>query len=389
MDKNKLTPGLSRLNDPKRSPRYTIVDSNGNTILEVEIFLRDVIARTSSSDTVRTYRDCLFDFLRYLTSCNVKISDVKRLHVVDYLLHLKEKKNPQRNFSKSGIEPGSTNEITGKPYLSSGYQARTLNLRQTVVGLFFDVLIMNDMGPERHPIVRASARRPTNREFGRTHQQRSLRQRVPAKTPVVLADHLIEEMMQNTVCLRDAALLQGLYCSASRAIEMLGLKIEDILWDKSEIMLKTKGRPGKQPVRVTEKFLTLTKQYLAERGGTVSRRDSVWLTERSPTRQLTYTALRAILRRLNDTLGSNVTAHNFRSTCASKLAQRPGINPLDIQNHLRHSSFDSTQIYIKLAGNLNTTELNNLDEILNYKIKEKSHVAFDTAALARVFKGES
>lgn len=52
------------------------------------------------------------------------------------------------------------------------------------------------------------------------------------------------------------------------------------------------------------------------------------------------------MTRANEKLGTNVTAHDFRHTCALRLASDPGISLIDIQTHLRHQHITTTEAYV-------------------------------------------
>ncbi|MBC7911933.1 MAG: site-specific integrase [Pyrinomonadaceae bacterium] len=56
--------------------------------------------------------------------------------------------------------------------------------------------------------------------------------------------------------------------------------------------------------------------------------------------------MRAILTRVNEKLGTNITAHDFRHTCALRLASDPGISLVDVQSHLRHRHITTTEEYL-------------------------------------------
>jgi integrase len=52
------------------------------------------------------------------------------------------------------------------------------------------------------------------------------------------------------------------------------------------------------------------------------------------------------MTRVNEKLGTNITAHDFRHTCASRLASDPGVSLVDIQTHLRHRHITTTEAYL-------------------------------------------
>ncbi|MGW7410192.1 tyrosine-type recombinase/integrase [Streptomyces sp. NPDC054833] len=67
-----------------------------------------------------------------------------------------------------------------------------------------------------------------------------------------------------------------------------------------------------------------------------------------PGRQpLNYDALRAVLRRVNDALGTNWTMHDLRHTCARRMLRDRNLSLRDIQTILGHAHLSTTQLYLE------------------------------------------
>jgi len=62
---------------------------------------------------------------------------------------------------------------------------------------------------------------------------------------------------------------------------------------------------------------------------------------------LTYDALRAVLRRSNDLLGTNWTMHDLRHTCALRMVRDENLSLRDVQTVLGHANLTTTQIYLQ------------------------------------------
>jgi integrase len=62
---------------------------------------------------------------------------------------------------------------------------------------------------------------------------------------------------------------------------------------------------------------------------------------------LTYDALRAVLRRVNDVLGTNWTMHDARHTCAMRMVRDENLSLRDVQSVLGHANLTTTQIYVE------------------------------------------
>jgi len=85
--------------------------------------------------------------------------------------------------------------------------------------------------------------------------------------------------------------------------------------------------------------------YLTQRSA-LTVKSVLWVTLRKPERPMKYTALRAIFTRINEKLSTNITAHDFRHTCALRLAADPKVSLVDIQTHLRHRHITTTERYL-------------------------------------------
>ncbi|MCP2014034.1 site-specific recombinase XerD [Deinococcus sp. HSC-46F16] len=338
--------GLSLIVNQDGVPPFQILDDEGKIIDDINLFLRDVYARSGNLNTVRAYAYALLDWYRFIRSRDINPRDVRRSDVVDYILHLRSKVNPQRKLRRPHE---SGNGATGKKYLPQKYQASTINARLTAISLFYDTVCYNDRDFKIHPLGnhRLSSRTPIGGMVRHGRTGRSLLQRGEYRLAHALSKSLVGRFKESANCTRDLALIEGLYCTAARASEILSLSIEDILWSDHKVMLKTKGQKGKQPVVVSTQFLVLLESYLGERVTTASGDEPVWLMRRGEKRPMTYSALRAVIRRINEELNTNVCAHDFRATCATHLAQNPDIPFIAIKSHMRHSNSSSTQRYME------------------------------------------
>jgi hypothetical protein len=70
-------------------------------------------------------------------------------------------------------------------------------------------------------------------------------------------------------------------------------------------------------------------------------------TRRHPLRPLTCTALRAVLRRINDRIGANITLHDLRHTLGLRLIDDPNVSLVDVQHVMRHRRITTTGGYLR------------------------------------------
>jgi integrase len=93
--------------------------------------------------------------------------------------------------------------------------------------------------------------------------------------------------------------------------------------------------------------------YLDEVGD-LAATDPLWWTLRRRRRSgplvrqpLNYEALRAVLRRVNELLGTNYTMHDLRHTCALRMLRDENLSLRDIQTILGHAHLSTTQTYLE------------------------------------------
>jgi integrase len=61
---------------------------------------------------------------------------------------------------------------------------------------------------------------------------------------------------------------------------------------------------------------------------------------------MNYEALRAVLRRANEALGTNYSMHDCRHTAAIRMTQSRKLSVRDVQAILGHAHLTTTQVYL-------------------------------------------
>jgi integrase len=173
----------------------------------------------------------------------------------------------------------------------------------------------------------------------------SYRQKAEQRLPRAIPDELYEQVFAALTSNRDRAIVSLLVSSGARAAELLGMTGQDVDWGGQRVRLLGKGTRHAQWVAAAPAFFLWLARYLAERGH-VPLTAPLWVTLRRPTRPLGYQALRAVLLRVNVTLGTDVVLHDFRHTCALRLAVDPQVPLADVQAHLRHRHLSTTETYL-------------------------------------------
>ena len=185
----------------------------------------------------------------------------------------------------------------------------------------------------------------------RLHRRGTYRQKQPDRPPRAVPDEVLDDIFAGLGCHRDRALLHMFLASGARASELLGMTVADTRPGDGRIYVATKGLGGvKQACPASPEAFTWLALYLGELAGLGHRPgpgEPLWWTRRKPLRPLTYTALRALLGRINEKTGANVTAHDLRHTLCLRLIADPAISLVDTQQVMRHASITTTGLYLR------------------------------------------
>jgi integrase len=81
--------------------------------------------------------------------------------------------------------------------------------------------------------------------------------------------------------------------------------------------------------------------------GTPGPADRVWRTMRGEPRPLTYWAMRRVMQRANERLGTNWSLHDLRHTAATRMASDPALTLPEVQTIMRHRHLATTEAYLQ------------------------------------------
>jgi integrase len=297
----------------------------------------------------------LLRWFRFLAAVDVPWDRAERQEIRDFVLWMRGADNPQRRRRPGTSVPGMINPVTGKRTLSEGYAPATINHALSAARMFYEYHLMTGLGPLVNPVP---AQR--GRGFDRAGSHRSpiepvqrlprapYRQRVPSPPLRALPDGVFNDFFAALSNHRDRAIVAVAVSSGARAAELLRMRLEEMDFGRQLVALQGKGHRELEWVPVSPDAFLWVAAYLAESEARRPSDDSrLWWTVRGPTRPLTYWALRQILNRANDQLGSNVTFHDLRHTYAMRLMDDPNLFITDVQRLMRHRSLTSTQIYAR------------------------------------------
>ncbi len=330
----------------EQTPPFDLVDEKGEADEAVRVFLLELIASDKSPATVKTYVYALLGWFRFLHLCEKTWRQAEPSDVRDYVLHLRSADNPYRHRRPDSSVPGSLNPRTGKATLAPGYKPATINHRLSVIKSFYTHLEQRyDDVPNPVPL-RPRRQAHHNPLDPWVHTGRDpYRQREPKRTPRAIPQEMYDEAFRSLDHDRDRAILSLLVSSACRAQELLGMTLADVDWGRKCVRLICKGTRDEAWVAASPAFFRWLAAYLAKRPD-CGPASPLWVTLRSPERVLNYQALRAILNRINAKLGTNLTLHDFRHTCALRMASDPEVALVDVQAHLRHKHLSTTERYL-------------------------------------------
>jgi integrase/recombinase XerD len=339
---------------------FEMVDDSGAPVRPVSFFLRDFTARGNRAGSVRSYGYALLRWWRFLLAVDVEWNRATPAETRDFVLWIQQAKKPVADRrTVSTATAGTVNPVTRKEHLNDDYKPRTVRHSNAVLRTFYDFWIEEGQGPLINPVPLARRRgaRPNAhhnplepyRPEGRLRYNPSVPKRRPRAMPDDAWIALFTAMTSN----RDRAILALAISTAARAAELLGLRACDVDWGEQLIRVRRKGSDAEQWLPASPEAFVWLRLYLAEIPRLVAG-DALWWTLRRrrgdgrPRRvELTYDALRAVLRRANKLLGANYSMHDCRHTCALRMARDKNLSLRDVQVLLGHANLTTTQIYLE------------------------------------------
>lgn len=336
---------------PGITPAFVVLDGAGQEVEPITRFLVSISLSDYPNTTIRSYAYGLLKWFRVLWFLDVPWDTASRTEADCLVGHMRNARNPQR-FRRGGTAvPGSINLRTGKPVLAPGYAATTINHTLSVIRSFYEHHHGRGDGPVVNPIpanpAAAAARRHRSPiDATPVFSRGALRQRVPRLAPRSMSDEQWDDFYGAMRSTRDKALILMFVSSGARASELLGVRMSDVDWSGHRFYVTSKGSRARQPVPASPEALRALAAYLDERP-VLRPTDLLWRTLRGPDRLLTYTAMRRMLQRANEKLGTNWTAHDLRHTAAMRLARDAEMPIVHTQAVLRHAHLATTTTYLR------------------------------------------
>ncbi|MFC9911370.1 tyrosine-type recombinase/integrase [Streptomyces sp. NPDC059862] len=332
-------------------PRYAVLDADGAVVAPIVPYLRGLILDDNRPLTAKSYAYDLLRWYRLLWFLGIPWDRATEAEASALVGWLRVAPNPQRRRrSPNAPQPGSVNPRTGKPYLKAGYAASTINHCLTVVSSFYAYHRHYSRGPLINPVPESRAQRRALAHWAPDSEvpqfrRARLRQRVRRTDPRSIPDSMWDEFFGTMACDRDRAAVLLYVSSGSRASELLGVTPGDIDWAKQLIWVITKGTDDREAVPASPLALTVLAAYL-DHIGLPPADEPVLRTRRGPDRPLTYWAMRRVIQRANEKLGTNWTLHDLRHTAATRMANDPNLTLAQVRAIMRHTDLATTGRYL-------------------------------------------
>ena len=337
---------------------FSVVDPEGAPVEPVERFLEDFVASGNRPGSVRSYAYALVRWWRFLRAVEISWEQATPAEGRDFALWMRQaRKGVGARKARSTFEPGSINPVTRKQRLGDGFSVSTVRHGNAVVHSFYEFWIEQGSGPLVNPMPRDRVRGHRSNshhnplEPFRAEGRLRYNPRLPRRRVRAMPDEAWEALFASLRSDRDRAIAALAVSTGARAAELLGVRLADVDWGDQLVRLRRKGSGAEQWLPTSPEALLWLRLYL-EQVGPLRSDDVVWVTlrRRGPARarrMLSYDALRAVLRRVNQVLGANWTMHDVRHTCALRMTRDPRLSLPDIQRILGHAHLSTTQLYLE------------------------------------------
>jgi integrase len=327
---------------------FALVDSAGERVDAVGVFLRDLQAAGRAKMTARSYGMDLLRWFRFLWAVEVPWDRATRVEARDFCRWLQVAGKPVRPHWR---RPDKPVPCAGR----RAYAPSVLAHSETVLRCFYDFHCDAGTGPILNPFPLDRSRRAGRAnahhnpmEPYRKERAGLYRPRVPRRVPRSIPDEEFNEIFARLPSHRDRALVCFYASTGARASELLSAVEGGVDPGRQLISVVRKGTGEVQQLPASTDAFVWLRLYQVEMKGLIptGRRQPLWWTRRRPVRPLTYHAVHRMFERVNDQAGSAATLHALRHTAAYRMAEDPALPLTDVQLVLGHAQLTTTQIYL-------------------------------------------
>ena len=270
------------------------------------------VDKRASNNTLQSYKRDLIQFENYLREKEIKYSKVTEQDIKDYIDYLSEK----------------------------GKKASTISRTIASIRAFYQYEMKN----------KKTIQDPTE------HIQSP---KIEKKAPCVLTSQEVELLLEQPTDvdlkgIRDKAMLEFAYASGMRVSEIIGLNIEDVVFEEGIVICKNGNK--KRMIPLGKMCLNALKEYVDNARSILVKTEKetalfVNLNGKRLTRQGFWKIIKYYQEQANIT--KDITPHTLRHSFATHLLQN-GADLKSIQMMLGHSDISSTQVYMQFQnGGLN------------------------------------
>ncbi len=217
---------------------YRLIDGDGNGVVPVAAFLRELMAAGRSPSTLRSYGMDLLRWWRFLDAVGVCWDRATRVEARDFScwiqVTVKPRRKAMRTTASAGVaprRPGAPNVVTGKPMPGIGYAPATVAHSETVLRGFYDFHRDAGTGPILNPFPLDASRRAQRAHAHHNPMHQWSRERVgryrsvvPRRIPRAIPDERFNELFAALPSNRDRALVAFWISTGVRAAELLGVR---------------------------------------------------------------------------------------------------------------------------------------------------------------------
>jgi integrase/recombinase XerD len=284
----------------------------------IERFLSALEAGSDfSSNTVSAYRNDLGQFVGFV--CDEQgvqsWSELQETHLTSYVLHMRERK----------------------------YASSTLARKTAAIKSFFSYMLRNG-------------------ELRADPSESLASPRVEKYVPKAMTEAQIQSLLHEPTRearpenARDCAMLQTLYATGMRVSELVSLDLEDVDLERGTVCCTGKQN-RRRDVDLSPEAILALRRYLDTGRPAIARdvnQPALFLNHRG--QRLTRQGFWLILKQYAQSAGiDEITPHTLRHSFAAHQITR-GRDLGDVQRILGHVSISTTQIYQKIANNMQDRE---------------------------------
>lgn len=286
-------------------------------ILLPQEYKEQLILKRYSQNTIKTYCSCFLKFMNFFKGQSIDHLSKKDIQV--FLLYLIQKRK-----------------------VSSSTQNQYIN----AIKFYYEKVL-------KQPKMVFTLERPNKAK----------------KLPEVLTEQEVFMILKKTSNLKHKIILSLLYSGGLRVGELIGLRIQDIVWEKNYLFIR--GGKG-QKDRITllsENIALLLKKYIQK------CKPNYWLIESPNRKHYSASSVRAILRRSAKNAGiqKRIYPHMLRHSFATHLLEK-GTDLRYIQELLGHGSSKTTEVYTHVSRKSLANIKSPLDHIIEQQSSDNEYI---------------